>query len=36
MEDIPRAVCLTMYDGGPKQFMDTPLEELAKQVPCST
>ena len=32
MEDIPTAVCLTGYAGGPNEFMATPLEELAQQV----
>jgi NADPH:quinone reductase-like Zn-dependent oxidoreductase len=32
MEVIPSAVCLTTYDGGPQDFMATPLEELAQQV----
>ena len=32
MESIPSAVNLTVYDGGPNEFMATPLEELAKQV----
>ena len=31
MEAIPTAVCLTSYAGGPDEFMNTPLEELAKQ-----
>ena len=32
MESIPSAVNLTVYDGGPNEFMATPLEELAKQI----
>jgi len=32
MEAIPTAVCLTSYAGGPDEFMNTPLEDLAKQV----
>ncbi|KAH9214358.1 chaperonin 10-like protein [Leptodontidium sp. 2 PMI_412] len=32
MEDIPTAVNLTTYSGGPDEFMVTPLEELARQV----
>jgi len=29
MEAIPATVCLTTYDGGPQDFMSTPLDELA-------
>jgi NADPH:quinone reductase-like Zn-dependent oxidoreductase len=36
MEIIPTAVCLTTYDGGPEDFMRTPLEELAEQVAAGT
>jgi NADPH:quinone reductase-like Zn-dependent oxidoreductase len=25
-------VCLTTYDGGPEDFVSTPLEELAQQI----
>jgi NADPH:quinone reductase-like Zn-dependent oxidoreductase len=32
MEVIPTAVCLTTYSGGPEEFMQTPLDELAGQV----
>jgi NADPH:quinone reductase-like Zn-dependent oxidoreductase len=32
MEVIPAAVCLTTYDGGPEDFMRTPLDELVDQV----
>ena len=32
MEVIPTAVCLTTYDGGPEDFMRTPLDELARDV----
>jgi NADPH:quinone reductase-like Zn-dependent oxidoreductase len=32
MEVIPTSVCLTTYDGGPEDFMLTPLDELAEQV----
>jgi NADPH:quinone reductase-like Zn-dependent oxidoreductase len=32
MEVIPTAVCLTTYDGGPQDFMLTPLEELVEQI----
>lgn len=36
MEAIPTAVNLTMYSGGPKEFMNTPLEDLAKQIKDGT
>jgi NADPH:quinone reductase-like Zn-dependent oxidoreductase len=32
MEGIPMSVCLTCYSGGPKEFAETPLDELLKQV----
>jgi NADPH:quinone reductase-like Zn-dependent oxidoreductase len=32
MGAIPTAVCLTTYDGGPEEFMMTPLEELVQQI----
>jgi NADPH:quinone reductase-like Zn-dependent oxidoreductase len=32
MEVIPTGVCLTTYDGGPKDFMRTPLQQLVEQV----
>jgi NADPH:quinone reductase-like Zn-dependent oxidoreductase len=32
MEVIPTSVCLTTYDGGPEDFMLTPLDELVEQV----
>ena len=32
MEVIPTSVCLTTYDGGPEDFMRTPLDELVEQV----
>ena len=32
MAVIPTAVCLTTYSGGPEEFMQTPLDELARQV----
>jgi len=32
MDAIPTAVCLTTYDGGPGDFMVTPLDELARQI----
>ena len=32
MEAIPGAVYLTIYDGGPKDFMATPLAQLAEQI----
>src|ERR1700757_3050327 len=36
MEVIPTSVCLTTYDGGPGDFMLTPLDELADQVAAGT
>jgi NADPH:quinone reductase-like Zn-dependent oxidoreductase len=36
MEVIPTAVCLTTYDGGPADFMLTPLEELVEQIAAGT
>jgi len=36
MEVIPTTVCLTTYDGGPEDFMLTPLEELVEQITAST
>jgi NADPH:quinone reductase-like Zn-dependent oxidoreductase len=36
MEVIPTAVCLTTYDGGPEDFMLTPLEELVEQIAAAT
>jgi NADPH:quinone reductase-like Zn-dependent oxidoreductase len=36
MEVIPTSVCLTTYDGGPEDFMLTPLEELVEQVAAGT
>jgi NADPH:quinone reductase-like Zn-dependent oxidoreductase len=35
MEVIPTAVGLTTYDGGPADFMRTPLQELVRQVETS-
>jgi NADPH:quinone reductase-like Zn-dependent oxidoreductase len=32
MEAIPTGICLTSYDGGPADFMRTPLQELVDQV----
>ena len=32
MDVIPSAVCLTTYSGGPKEFMQTPLDDLAGQI----
>jgi NADPH:quinone reductase-like Zn-dependent oxidoreductase len=32
MEVIPTGVCLTTYDGGPADFMRTPLQQLIEQV----
>ena len=36
MEVIPTAVCLTTYDGGPEDFMLTPLQELVDQITAET
>src|ERR1700751_1278314 len=36
MDVIPTSVCLTTYDGGPGDFMLTPLDELADQVAAGT
>ena len=36
MEVIPTSVCLTSYDGGPEDFMLTPLDELIEQVAAGT
>ena len=36
MEAIPTAVGLTTYDGGPKDFMRTPLQELVDQIAAGT
>ena len=36
MDAIPTAVNLTTYDGGPEEFMLTPLEELAEQIAAGT
>jgi NADPH:quinone reductase-like Zn-dependent oxidoreductase len=32
MDVIPTSVCLTTYDGGPEDFMPTPLDELVEQL----
>lgn len=32
MEAIPTAGYLTTYGGGPAEFLETPLEDLAQQV----
>jgi NADPH:quinone reductase-like Zn-dependent oxidoreductase len=36
MDVIPTAVCLTTYDGGPQDFMLTPLEEMVEQIAAGT
>jgi len=36
MDVIPTAVNLTTYDGGPDDFMATPLEELTEQIAAGT
>jgi NADPH:quinone reductase-like Zn-dependent oxidoreductase len=32
MEAIPTAVSLTTYDGGPEDFMLTPLDDLVEEI----
>lgn len=32
MGSIPTSVCLTTYSGGPKEFMQTPLQELVERI----
>ncbi|KAH7146612.1 chaperonin 10-like protein [Dactylonectria estremocensis] len=32
MESIPSGVCLTAYSGGRKEFMETPLSDLAQKI----
>ncbi|KAH6982461.1 chaperonin 10-like protein [Ilyonectria destructans] len=32
MESIPSGVCLTAYSGGRKEFMETPLSDLARKI----
>ncbi|EMC98246.1 hypothetical protein BAUCODRAFT_32251 [Baudoinia panamericana UAMH 10762] len=32
MDAIPTSVCLTSYDGGPRAFMNTPLQEMVHQI----
>jgi NADPH:quinone reductase-like Zn-dependent oxidoreductase len=36
MDVIPTSICLTTYDGGPEDFMLTPLDELVEQVAAGT
>src|SRR6202048_4733552 len=36
MDMIPTAVSLTTYDGGPEDFMRTPLEALIEQIAAGT
>jgi NADPH:quinone reductase-like Zn-dependent oxidoreductase len=36
MDAIPTAVCLTTYDGGPDDFMSTPLQSLVAQIEAGT
>lgn len=36
MDSIATSVCLTTYDGGPKAFMDTPLQEMVDQIEAGT
>lgn len=34
--DIPTSVCLTTYAGGPKEFLETPLQSLVEQIEAGT
>lgn len=36
MEVIPPTVCLTTYAGGPKEFKETPLNDLLRQIQGGT
>lgn len=36
MGSIPTAVCLTIYAGGPEEFIATPLSDIAEQVMAGT
>lgn len=36
MDSIPSTVNLTVYDGGPNEFQETPLNDLLKQVEAGT
>ncbi|EXJ54415.1 hypothetical protein A1O7_09754 [Cladophialophora yegresii CBS 114405] len=36
MDVIPHCVSLTVYSGGPNEFMETPLNELLKQIEAGT
>jgi len=36
MDVIPTSVCLTTYDGGPEDFMLTPLDEFVEQIAAGT
>jgi NADPH:quinone reductase-like Zn-dependent oxidoreductase len=36
MAVIPTSVCLTTYDGGPEDFMLTPVDELVEQAAAGT
>ena len=36
MDVIPTAVGLTVYAGGPEEFMETPLEEMVQQIKAGT
>ena len=33
---IPSTACLTIYDGGPNEFQETPLNDLLKQIEKGT
>lgn len=32
MEAIPNTACLTVYDGGPTEFREMPLNDMLKQI----
>lgn len=36
MDSIPVSVGLTVYDGGPRAFMSTPLQEMVRQIEDGT
>jgi len=36
MASIPTAVCLTIYSGGPQEFMATPLQDMVTQIEAGT
>jgi NADPH:quinone reductase-like Zn-dependent oxidoreductase len=36
MDEIPHTSYLTVYSGGPDEFMETPLNDLLKQIEAGT